>query len=89
MGCGMSDTTQTEVHLRELIAEAESTQKRVPPGVYADYGFMFYKRGDKSSAINYFEKEKSLYPESSFFMVKLIERIKLQSNPPVAAGDKQ
>lgn len=84
-----NDTTQTEVHLRELITEAESTQKRVPPGIYADYGFMFYKRGDKSSAINYFEKEKKLYPESSFFMAKLIERIKLQSNPPVAAGDKQ
>lgn len=83
-----NDTTQTESHLREVFTEAESTQKRVPPGIYADYGFMLYKRGEKSSAISYFQKEKALYPESSFFMNKLIERIKLQSNT-TAVGDKK
>jgi hypothetical protein len=83
-----NDTTQTETHLRDLFTEAESTQQRVPPGIYADYGFMLYKRGDKSTSISYFEKEKKLYPESSFFMNKLIERIKQQSNPTVA-GDKK
>ncbi len=83
-----NDTTQTETHLREVFTEAEATQKHVPPGIYADYGFMLYKRGDKSSAISYFQKEKALYPESSFFMNKLIERIKLQSNT-TAVGDKK
>lgn len=83
-----NDTTQTETHLRDIFTEAESTQQRVPPGIYADYGFMLYKRGDKSTSISYFEKEKKLYPESSFFMNKLIERIKQQSNPTVA-GDKK
>ena len=83
-----NDTSQTETHLREAFTEAETTQKHVPPGIYADYGFMLYKRGDKSSAICYFQKERALYPESSFFMNKLIERIKLQSNT-TAVGDKK
>jgi hypothetical protein len=83
-----NDTTQTETHLRETFTEAETTQKHIPPGIYADYGFMLYKRGDKSSAISYFQKEKALYPEASFFMNKLIERIKLQSNT-AAVGDKK
>jgi hypothetical protein len=82
------DITQTEAHLKELITEAESTQKRVPPGIYADYGFMLYKRGDKSSAIDYFEKEKKLYPESSFFIVKLTEYLNLQSESLAVAGDQ-
>jgi hypothetical protein len=80
-----NDTEHPEANLRELIREAESSQKRIPPGIYADYGFMFYKRGDKSGAIDYFEKEKKLYPESSFFMTKLIERIKQQSSSSNAA----
>lgn len=75
-----NDQAHTEAHLRELVTEAESEHKRVPPGVYADYGFTLFKRGDKAGAISYFEKERQLYPESTPFMTKLIEKIKQQSN---------
>lgn len=71
---------QTELHLQETVAEAQKNHQRVPPGLYADYGFMLYKRGDKSGAIGFFEKEKALYPESSFLMIKLIERVKQQKD---------
>lgn len=76
-----NDTGQTEVHLQESFAEAQKTNQHVPPGLYADYGFMLYKRGDKSGAINFFDKEKKLYPESSLLMTKLINRVKQQKNP--------
>lgn len=76
-----NDTGQTEVLLQESFAEALNTNQRVPPGLYADYGFMLYKRGDKTGAINFFDKEKKLYPESSLLMTKLIDRVNQQKNP--------
>jgi hypothetical protein len=76
-----NNPAQTETHLRELMTEAESEHKRIPPGICADYGFALFKRGDKLGAITYFEKEKQLYPEATPFMTKLIERIKQQDAP--------
>lgn len=74
-----SDIERTEAHLQECIYEAQKNNQRVPPGLYADYGFMLYKRGDKSGAISFFDKEKNLYPESSVLMTKLIDRVKQQN----------
>lgn len=91
-----NDTGQTEVHLQESFAEAQKTSQRVPPGLYADYGFMLYKRGDKSGAITAFEQEKKQYPESALLMTKLIERVEQKkdvglskSNQPLKTGGQQ
>lgn len=70
------DHAQADVYLLQTIGAAEQQNLRVPPGAYADYGFLLFKRGDRKGAIAYFEKEKLLFPESSAFMTKLIERIK-------------
>src|SRR6478609_8831016 len=67
---------QADAYLLETIGAAEQQNLRVPPGAYADYGFLLFKRGDRAGAIAYFEKERLLFPESSAFMTKLIERIK-------------
>jgi hypothetical protein len=82
-----SDVGQTEAHLQECINEAQKNNQRVPPGLYADYGFMLYKRGDKSGAINFFDKEKKLYPESSLLMTKLIDRVKQQNDREVSKSN--
>ena len=71
------DAAGAEESLRTTIVAAES-QSRVPPGVYADYGFLLYRRGDYAGAIQYFEKEKRAFPESAALMSKLIERIQKQ-----------
>ena len=52
----------------------------MPPGVYADYGFMQYRKGDKAGAIKFFNLEKNLYPEATALMNKLIERINKNDN---------
>ena len=70
------DHAQADVYLFETIRTAEQQNLRVPPGAYADYGFLLFKRGDRAGAIAYFEKERRLFPESSAFMTKLIERVK-------------
>lgn len=69
---------QAEVYLQETITDAERKHYRGPPGVYADYGFLLYRRGDKQAAIAFFNKEKRTYPESALLMEKLIERVRLQ-----------
>ena len=73
-----NDSEQAENYVRETLEEAVS-EKRVPPGLYADYGFMFYQRGNKNAAIDFFEKEKKLFPESSVLMSTLIEKVTEQN----------
>lgn len=73
---------QADVYLLETINTAEQQNLRVPPGAYADYGFMLFKRGDREGAIAYFEKEKRTFPESGALMTKLIERIKQNKTEP-------
>jgi hypothetical protein len=69
------DAAEQEARLREMVVAAE-LKSQVPPGVYADYGFMLYRRGDYGGAIGYFEKEKQRFPESAALMSKLIDRIR-------------
>lgn len=73
---------QADTYLFETITEAEQKNLRVPPGAYADYGFLLFKRGDHEGAIRYLEKEKFAFPESSALMTKLIERIKQKDSEP-------
>jgi len=71
------DIAGAEAYLRETLVAAE-LKSRVPPGVYADYGFLLYRRGDYAAAIEKFEQEKRAFPESAALMSKLIERIRQQ-----------
>ena len=43
----------------------------MPPGIHAELGYMLAKQGNKSTAIEQFQKEAITYPESKNF----IERI--------------
>jgi len=42
----------------------KGTRKVVPPGVYADYGFLLIKDGQIQKGKEMLEKELALYPES-------------------------
>jgi hypothetical protein len=83
------DHGQADAYLLETIGVAEQQKLRVPPGAYADYGFLLFKRGDTKGAIAYFEKEKLLFPESSAFMNKLIERIQQKEAETAAKAEPQ
>ena len=64
-------------HLGEIVREAE-TQDRVPPGLYAEYGYALYEKGSIREAVSYFEKEKAKWPESNVLMEKMIRNAKQQ-----------
>src|SRR3954467_2216755 len=66
---------QTEIHQTETHAKP-NTPSRVPPGKYAHLGFLYTMSGDKASAKNCFDAEKTLYPESAVFIDGLLARMK-------------
>lgn len=53
----------------------ESRSGRVPPGMYAELGYLYLKGGNAESAIENFIKEKSVYPESTHFMDRIINKV--------------
>lgn len=70
--------------LRESIEEAEAKGK-VPPGIYAEYGYALLEAGNSQQAMVYFTKESEAWPESAVFMGKIIGRLQAAPSQPEAA----
>lgn len=60
--------------LSEVVTKAEA-ENRVPPGLYAEYGYILLEMDRSRDAVSYFAKEKEKWPESAFLMTKLIDRL--------------
>ncbi|MFI5364603.1 MAG: DUF4810 domain-containing protein [Candidatus Binatia bacterium] len=79
--------------LEATITSARQTGHRIPPGVCAEYGFLLYKRGQRESAIEYFQQEAQLFPESKPLMDKLVAKVREQAagntQPPAGGGSLQ
>lgn len=58
--------------LRVAILEAEEKGLRVPPGLYAEYGYALLEEGKPQEAIAWFQKEKAKWPESTVLMDKMV-----------------
>ncbi|MBI3782761.1 MAG: DUF4810 domain-containing protein [Deltaproteobacteria bacterium] len=85
-----SYVTHDEAHAQSDLETTINVAKgrRIPPGVCAEYGFMLYKHGQRERAIEYFEQEAQLFPESKPLMDKLVAKVRAQtsSDPQAAAG---
>jgi hypothetical protein len=57
--------------LQKQIQDGEGTGK-VPPGIYAEYGYFLTATNQSGDAIKYYEKEKQRWPESAHLMDKMI-----------------
>jgi hypothetical protein len=83
------DREQWVETLKTVILEAEEGGRRVPPGVYAEYGYALYEEGAFPQAIAYFEKERAKWPESRLLMEKMIRNAErrggTQARPPKTA----
>lgn len=51
---------------------------KVPPGLYAEYGFVLYEKGKIEESLIYFRKEHDKWPESRILMAKMITNTKKQ-----------
>ncbi|MGI4814832.1 MAG: DUF4810 domain-containing protein [Janthinobacterium lividum] len=59
-------------NMSETIAKGESSGRRIPPGLYAEYGNILLEMGDSKQAAVYFQKEKTTWPESTKLMDTMI-----------------
>ncbi|NTZ42888.1 DUF4810 domain-containing protein [Altererythrobacter sp. SALINAS58] len=66
-----ADQAAFEKELRESIIKGEESN-RVPPGMYAELGYLLYEQGKLPEAAEFFGKERDAYPESAALMNKLI-----------------
>ena len=75
--------------MKEVVMRAEA-EGRVPPGIYAEYGFLLLEEGNRAAAVQYFQKEAARWPESRVLMEKLIavaeNRVKKPVGPAQPAG---
>ncbi|MDF7671065.1 DUF4810 domain-containing protein [Orbaceae bacterium ESL0721] len=56
------------IALEKILTVANSKDKQVPPGLYANLGLLYIQDGKFTEARDYFEKERTLYPESANFI---------------------
>lgn len=75
---GETDTGSQIVKLNEDIERTNAEGKRVPPGVHAHLGFLYYQQGMVDAAYQEFTTEKLLFPEASVFVDGVVERLKKQ-----------
>ncbi len=73
------DEAAARVALEETITSARQAGHRIPPGACAEFGFLLYKQGQRERAVEYFEQEAQLFPESKPLMTRLISKMRQQA----------
>lgn len=66
------------VMLQNIINKNESKGARVPPGIHAELGYMFAKKGENALAAEQFQKEMKVYPESKNFIERIYQMLELE-----------
>jgi hypothetical protein len=70
------DLKEFEATLLNIIKTSDESDRKPPPGVLAEYGYLLYERGEFDPAIEYFEREAREWPESVVLMNRIIKRAK-------------
>ena len=72
--------------LKTIILETERSGARIPPGIYAEYGYALYEEGSATEAVAYYRKEMEAWPASRVFMEKMISVAQRQPRPGPPGG---
>ena len=62
--------------LETIIKESHEKSLRVPPGVYAELGYICFRQNKNDDAVRYFDLESKTYPEAGILMQRLIQAAK-------------
>ena len=76
--------------LGQIVQKAEVEKDKVPPGLYAEYGYALFEAGRLDEAITYYKKEREQWEESQIFMDKMIrntQRLKENRPGPAPGGE--
>ena len=58
--------------LNHIVEVSKEKGLRVPPGIYAELGYISAKKGESDTAKAYYEIEMQNYPESQPFLERLV-----------------
>jgi hypothetical protein len=73
---GSADPDTQVVKLSEDVTRTEAEGQRVPPGVHAHLGYMYYLSGKTEPAYREFSTESELFPESTVFIDGMLQRMR-------------
>ena len=59
---------------QKIIEKQKATRGVVPPGIYADYGWLLLQAGKNAEGKEMLAKEIELYPESKVFVGSILKR---------------
>jgi hypothetical protein len=65
--------------LENIVEESAKRNLRVPPGVCAELGYIYFRQKKNQEAIKYFETEERTYPESKVLMQRLTQAAKAKT----------
>lgn len=72
-------TEELKVKVLEQYKKVTDKQKGkrgiVPPGMYAEYGYMLYMNGKKEEGLDFLKQEIKLYPESEKYISRIIKQL--------------
>lgn len=66
--------------MEKAISHSEQNGIQVPPGMFANLGYLNMLENKNNIAREYFKKEKLLYPESTVLMDRLLNKIQISKN---------
>lgn len=72
---GSVDSVTQVAKLSADISRADGEGTRIPPGVHAHLGYLYYGQGQVDMAVEQFVIEKQLYPESTVFIDGILARM--------------
>jgi hypothetical protein len=73
---GAADPDTQVARLSGDITRTESEGRRVPPGVHAHLGYMYYLTGNTDAAVAEFATEREQFPESAVFIDGIFQRLR-------------
>ena len=72
-----TDELQVKVleQYQKLTEKQKGTRGVVPPGLFAEYGYMLYMTGKQEEGLNFLKEEIKLYPESEKYISRIINQL--------------
>lgn len=61
--------------MKTIVTDTEAAGAKMPPGVYAEYGYALLEEGRFGESVTYFQKEKETWPESAVIMDKMVRNV--------------
>lgn len=60
---------------QKLTEKQNGTRGTVPPGLYAEYGYLLYMIGKQEEGLKFLKEEIKLYPESEKYISRIIKQL--------------